>query len=245
MAEGRLEVVDLPGASDLPAVVLLHEGLGSVELWRGLPDDLHRVTGLRTIVFSRFGHGRSDPPPRPRTPSFMDDEALEVLPAVMAKLGVDSPIVVGHSDGGSIALIFSSVHPVAGLVLIAPHVFVEELSIESIERARDSFETKLRERMGRYHNDPVVTFSGWCDVWLDPAFRSWSLESRLADVAAPALLIQGRGDPYGTLTQIESIQKQLNGPVELLVVDGGHSPHLEHRDAVLTAVTAFIRRIAQ
>jgi pimeloyl-ACP methyl ester carboxylesterase len=238
VAGGTLELLDLPGAA--PALVLLHEGLGSVELWRGFGDDLHRLTGLRTVAFSRFGHGRSDPPPRPRTPGFMHEEARAVLPQVLAALGIRAPILVGHSDGASIALIFAAEHDATALVLLAPHVFVEDMSLSAIAGVRDTFETHLRDRMAKYHDDPEVTFRGWCDVWLDPEFRCWDLEPLLPSVTAPTLLIQGRDDEYATLAHVESIAAHVAGPAEVLVVDGGHSPHLEQREQVLAAVAAFV-----
>jgi len=226
-----------------PALVLLHEGLGSLKLWRGLPDRLSELTGRRVLAYSRHGHGRSDPPPRPRTPSFMHEEALQVLPELLREHGIERPVLVGHSDGASIALIHASEHPVTGLALMAPHVFVEQICVDVITATRDTFAGGgLRERMARHHNDPDVTFSGWCEVWLDPAFRDWNLEPLLPRIAAPALLIQGRDDEYGTLAQIDAIQGGLAGPSERLIVSGGHSPHLEHPDVVPDAIASFIKR---
>ena len=239
---GRLEAQLLDGGE--PALVLLHEGLGSVRLWRGLPERLHEATGLRTLAFSRFGHGQSDPPPRPRTPSFMHEEAREVLPAVLEATDITRPVLVGHSDGASIALIHAAEHPVSGLVLLAPHVFVEQICVDAITETRRTFDRDdLRERMARHHRDPEVTFSGWADVWLDPAFRAWNLEPLLPRIEAPALLIQGGDDEYGTLAQIDAIERGIGGPVERLVVSGGHSPHLEHPDEVPAAIVSFIERI--
>jgi pimeloyl-ACP methyl ester carboxylesterase len=238
---GRLELLDLPGDPAGPPLVLLHEGLGSVGLWRSFPADLNRATGLRTVVFSRFGHGRSDPPPHPRTPSFMHEEAREVLPAVLAALGLERPILVGHSDGGSIALIYAAEHEdPAGLVLLAPHVFVEEICVSAIADVRGGFEERLRERMARHHDDPGVTFRGWSEVWLDPEFRSWNLEGLLPGIVAPVLLIQGRDDQYGTLAQVESIARGVAGPAETLVLPGGHAPQLEQPEAVLAAIERFV-----
>jgi len=237
-----LEQLDLEGGE--PALVLLHEGLGSVGLWRGLPDKLHALTGARVLAFSRYGHGRSDPPPLPRTPAFMHEEALEVLPGVLRAAGIERPLLVGHSDGASIALIHASEHPVSGLVLMAPHVFVEDICVEAISATREAFERDgLRERMARHHADPDVTFSGWCDVWLDPEFRSWNLEWLLPKIDAPALLIQGRDDEYGTLAQVDAVERGLAGPVARLVLPGGHSPHLDHPEDVPAAIAAFSERI--
>jgi pimeloyl-ACP methyl ester carboxylesterase len=241
-AGGRLEVLDLPGARDRPALVLLHEGLGSVGLWRDFPADLHAATGRRLVAFSRFGHGHSAAPPWPRTASSLHRrEALEVLPDVLDRLHVSAPVLVGHSDGASIALIYAAHHPVAGLVLLAPHVFVEELTVEAIRQTREDFlHGDLRERMTRHHDDPSAAFWGWCDVWLDPEFRAWNLEPEAARVNVPMLLIQGAEDPYGTLEQLDRIEARAHGPVRRLVVSGGHSPHLEHGERVVEAVAEFV-----
>lgn len=234
-----LETQVLDGSA--PALVLLHEGLGSVRLWRGLPETLNSLTGARVLAFSRYGHGESDPPARPRTPRFMHEEALEVLPEVLRAAGIERPVLVGHSDGASIALIHAANHPVSGLVLMAPHVFVEQICVDAIRATSDSFETDgLRERMARHHRDPDVTFSGWRDVWLNPEFLSWNLEPLLPRIDAPTLLIQGSGDEYGTLAQIDAIERGVSGPVEQLVVSGGHSPHLDHPEEVPAAIAAFI-----
>jgi pimeloyl-ACP methyl ester carboxylesterase len=240
VAGRRLEALELPGDPARNALVLLHEGLGSVGLWRDFPKALHEATGRRVIAFSRFGHGRSEPPPRPRTPAFFHEEALEVLPEVLEQLDAPEPVLVGHSDGGSIALIHAGRHPVAGIALLAPHVIVEDVTVAAIREAREAFdEGELRERMARHHDDPAAAFDGWCDVWLDPAFRDWSLEPDAEQVTCPVLLIQGAGDPYGTLDQLDRIEARVRGPVERLVVPGGHSPHLEQPDAVIRAITEF------
>ena len=174
LERGRLEVLDLPG--DAPAVVLLHEGLGSVRLWREFPAALAEATGMRVVAFSRFGHGDSDPPPRPRTPRFMHEEAHEVLPAVLRAMDIDEPLLVGHSDGASIALIHASAHPVRGVVAIAPHVFVEEMCLAEIREAKRAYEADgLRARMARHHRDPDAAFYGWNDVWLHPDFPDWDI----------------------------------------------------------------------
>jgi pimeloyl-ACP methyl ester carboxylesterase len=241
VAGRRLEAVELPGDPSERALVLLHEGLGSVGLWRDFPHALHAATGRRVIAFSRFGHGRSEPPPLPRTPAFFHEEALEVLPEVLAQLDAPEPVLVGHSDGGSIALIHAGRHPVAGIALLAPHVIVEDVTVAAIREARREFdEGELRGRMARHHDDPDAAFDGWCDVWLDPAFREWSLEPDAEDVGCPVLLIQGARDPYGTLDQLDRIEARVRGPVERLVVPGGHSPHLEAPGEVLAALVRWV-----
>jgi pimeloyl-ACP methyl ester carboxylesterase len=215
-----------------------------VGLWRGFPARLHEATGRRLIAFSRFGHGRSAPPLQPRTPAFFHEEALEVLPRLLDDLGIDRPVLVGHSDGGSIALIHAAHHPVGALALIAPHVFVEEVTVREIAQTRQQYLAGgLRERMARHHDDPDAAFWGWCDVWLDPAFRAWDLGDETGAVSAPTLLIQGADDPYGSLEQIDRIEARVQGPVERLVLPGGHSPHLEHEREVAEAIGAFLSRL--
>ncbi len=239
----ELECEELPGAE--PALVFLHEGLGSVALWRDFPARLAEATGRRALLYSRAGHGRSDVPPVPRTPRFMHDEALDVLPELLRVAGIENPVLVGHSDGGSIALIHASAHPVRGLVLLAPHVFVEELSVVSIAEARETYEsTDLRERMGRYHRDADATFRLWNDIWLAPEFRSWNIEDVLGFVTAPALLIQGEHDQYGTLAQIDAIARGIAGPVSRAMLDCRHAPHLEAPEDTLAAASAFIGGLA-
>jgi len=240
-----LEVLDLDGAAGQAPLVLLHEGLGSVGLWREFPRELNERTGRRLIAFSRFGHGASGPPPRRRTPAFFHEEALAVLPELLATLDAARPVLVGHSDGASIALVHAAHHDVCALVLLAPHVIVEDMTLQAIRHTRETYRAgHLRERMRRYHSDPDAAFWGWCDVWLDPAFRDWSLEPEAALVRAPTLLIQGSEDPYGSLEQLERIEHNARGHVERLVVPGGHSPHLEHTVDVIEAIARFLDRQA-
>ena len=221
--------------------MLLHEGLGSVSAWRDLPETLRQATSRRVIAYSRFGHGSSDPPPAPRTPAFFHEEAYDVLPQVLTQLDVEEPILVGHSDGASIALVHAGARPVRGLVLLAPHVVVEDVTLAAIRETRDRFETgDLRQRLSRHHNDPDAAFRGWCDVWLDPAFRSWTLEPDAERVDCPALLIQGVDDPYGTLDQLDRIEARVQGPVFRKVVPGGHSPHRDAPGEVLREVVRFL-----
>jgi pimeloyl-ACP methyl ester carboxylesterase len=238
---GALEVLDLPGPADEPALVLLHEGLGSVGLWRDFPERLHAATGRRVVAFSRFGHGRSSPPPRPRTPTFMHEEAREVLPPLFAALAIERPVLVGHSDGASIALIHAAEHPVSALAVLAPHVFVEEICVTAIAETRERFRAgELAGRMARHHDDPEVTFFGWAGVWLDPEFRAWDLVPLVSRIEAPLLVVQGDADEYGSLAQVDAIEGAASGPVERLVVHGGHWPHVDHPDEVVDA----IRRLA-
>jgi pimeloyl-ACP methyl ester carboxylesterase len=235
----NLEVEEIEGAE--PALVFLHEGLGSVALWRDFPARLAGTTGRRALLYSRAGHGQSDLPSENRTPRFMHDEALDVLPRVLADAGIERPVLVGHSDGGSIALIHASQHPVSGLVLLAPHVFVEDVTVKSIEEARDTFATTdLATRMARYHRDPERTFRLWNDIWLAPEFRAWNIEDVLPAVTAPALLIQGEHDQYGTLAQIDAIERGVAGSVTRVVLDARHAPHLEAPEATLAAAAEFL-----
>lgn len=240
--DGRgIEVLDLAGDPHQSPVVLLHEGLGSVELWRGFPVTLHERLGRRLIAFSRYGHGRSQPPAKPRTPAFFHEEALVVLPRLLERLNVRDPVLLGHSDGASIALIHAAHHPVGGLVLIAPHVFVEQVTLAAIRETRAAYLTgTLRDRMIRYHDDVDTAFWGWCDVWLDPEFPGWELSSELPQVTAPILLVQGSDDPYGTLAQLDRIEAAAAGGAQRLVVPGGHSVHLEHGPAVVEAIATFL-----
>jgi pimeloyl-ACP methyl ester carboxylesterase len=238
---GTLELLDIPGEPDAPTLVLLHEGLGSVGLWRGFPQALARATSSRTVAFSRLGHGQSDPPPRPRTPTFMHEEALEVLPAVLAQLAIERPVLVGHSDGASIALIHAAQHPVRGVVAIAPHVFVEEMCLVEIRRAREAYhQGGLRERMGRHHRDPDAAFFGWNDVWLDPEFPRWRISDELSRVTCPLLLIQGQRDQYGTMAQLDAIEQAVRGPIQRVHLDCQHSPPVELPEQTVESIATFL-----
>jgi pimeloyl-ACP methyl ester carboxylesterase/GNAT superfamily N-acetyltransferase len=215
--------------------------LGSVGLWRGFPERLAEATRRRTIAFSRYGHGQSDPPAKPRTPAFMHEEALEVLPELLTQLRIKRPILVGHSDGASIALIHAAHHPVEAVVAIAPHVFVEDICLREIERARTAYhETELRDRLARHHRDPDAAFFGWNDVWLDPAFPQWDITDELERVACPLLLIQGERDQYGTLAQLDEIEHRAKGPVTRLHLDCQHSPPTEKPDETVAAIAEFV-----
>jgi pimeloyl-ACP methyl ester carboxylesterase len=241
---GRVEYEDVPGDPAGAPLLFLHEGLGSVRLWRRFHHRLAAATGRRAVAFSRLGHGGSDLPTGKRTPRYMHDEAAEVVPAVRAALGLDRVVLVGHSDGGSIALLHATTADVAGLVVLAPHVFVEEAGLRGIEQARrDYVEGDLRARMARHHRDPDVTFWNWNDGWLDDAFRDWDIRPELAGITCPVLGVQGTADPYGTAVHVEAVRDTAAGPVTLAVLDCGHVPHLERPADTDTAITTFLRSL--
>lgn len=229
-----------------PELVFLHEGLGSVSHWRDFPTRVAQATGCGVTVYSRYGSGDSDLLEGSRDVRFMHDEALLALPELLSQLAIEKPILVGHSDGGSIAIIYAGVHDqVRGLVLMAPHVFVEDLSVASIAQAKVAFEaTNLGEKLGRHHRDAARTFWGWNDIWLDPEFRKWNIEEYLPRIACPTLVIQGLQDQYGTMAQVEAIRRQSGGPVEVLALeDCMHSPQRDQPEKVLEAIRAFVHRL--
>lgn len=236
------------GSPGVP-LVFLHEGLGSVDLWRDFPEAVVAGSGHPGFTYSRHGNGWSWPLSGPRRPDYMHREALDTLPRVVdAIVDGQPPVLIGHSDGASIALIYAgSGHPVQGLVLIAPHVFVEPETIASIAAIRDSFpESELPVKMAKYHTEPETTFRGWADIWLSPAFRDWNIEEYLPGVSCPVLMIQGEADEYGTTRQLDAIDRGLGAPAERLIVpEAEHSPHLKHPEMVTDAVVDFIGRIRQ
>jgi pimeloyl-ACP methyl ester carboxylesterase len=233
-----------PGAAGGPTLVFLHEGLGSVRQWRDFPLRVAKATGCRALVYSRYGYGQSDALAEPRVDvRFMHREALEVLPALLRALGVERPLLVGHSDGASIALIHAGAgHAARGLALMAPHVFVEPVCLESIRKASAAFDAgDLALRLARYHRDPRRTFHLWADAWLDPEFLEWNIEEFLPAISCPVLAIQGRDDEYGTMAQLQAIRRGVRGPCELLeLADCGHAPFREQPAATLAALTRFI-----
>lgn len=245
----RLEYKWIGSSPDqAPTIVFLHEGLGCVDMWRDFPDQVVDATGWGALVYSRAGYGKSDPVILPRNVEFMHDEALKVLPEVLESFRVRDAILFGHSDGGSIALILAgsgTVNNILGLMLEAPHVFVEPISIESITAAKQNYEHgSLRTSLEKYHGSNVeCAFRGWNDVWLNPEFRSWNIESYLTGLQVPALVIQGEQDQYGTLRQVKAIQDSSGGRVETLVLsECGHSPHRDQPKAVLDGVVNFIKK---
>jgi pimeloyl-ACP methyl ester carboxylesterase len=239
-----------PGAETFaaPTLVFLHEGLGSVALWKRFPAEVAAATGCAALVYSRYGYGKSEKLAEPRKVDYMHREALDVLPAILDQLGIQSPILIGHSDGASIALIHAGAgkRPVRGVVAMAPHVFVEDITVRSIAEAGETFRTTdLPERLGRYHDDVASTFRGWNDIWLHPDFRRWNIEDYLADIRCPVLLIQGEDDQYGTAAQTDAIAAQVSGPVEtVMLTDCAHSPHQSvQKDATIAAITEFVRNL--
>lgn len=242
----RLEAVWIgPPPEAAPTLVLLHEGLGCVAMWKDFPQKLAAASGCGALVYSRAGYGLSDPVALPRPLSYMHHEALTVLPEVLDAAGIERAILVGHSDGGSIALIHAGAvrdPRVAGLILMAPHVFNEALCVASIETAREAYQKgKLRAGLAKYHGANVdVAFWGWNRAWLDPAFWHWNLEQYLPGVDVPVLLLQGEGDEYGSAAQVEAIERQVSGPVTTRwLADCGHAAHRDQPQAVIEASLAF------
>ena len=227
-----------------PVLIFLHEGLGSAALWRDFPTQLASATGLPGLVYSRYGHGASDVLEDDRAVTYMHDEALVSLPELRSELDLDDVILVGHSDGASIALIHAAAAdlPVRSVILEAPHVVVEDLTIASIEDAAKAYmNSALAERIARHHSDGAKTFFGWNRIWLDPAFRSWSIEEYLPNVRCPALVVQGTDDEYGTLLQVDRIVQRCSGSVETFVLsDCRHAPHRDRPETVLGRMTEFI-----
>ncbi len=252
----RLEVLRIPGVdSHAPELVFLHEGLGSVSHWKDFPALAAVATGCPVTVYSRYGSGNSDVLTEPRPVSYMHDEALRTLPGLLAQLHIENPILIGHSDGASIALIFAGASPgssaggqgaVKGLVLLAPHVFVEDLSIASIANAKTAFQTTdLPEKLARHHRDAARTFWGWNNIWLHPDFRCWNIEEYIPRITCPILAIQGLDDQYGTMAQVEAIARQSGGPVEILpLAHCRHSPQRDQPEATLAAIAKFEEVIA-
>lgn len=242
--DGRsLHVLQINQAGVGAPLVFLHEGLGSVDLWRDFPAQIADRTNRPALIYSRYGNGWSTPLSGRRSPRYMHEEALETLPRILDLFTTQPPVLIGHSDGASIALIHAGAgNPVSGLVLIAPHVFVEPETISSIAAINDDFaRSEMADRMAKYHRDPGTTFHGWADIWLDPAFRNWNIEEYLGGIGCPLLLIQGDADEYGTLSQIDAIERRAHGHASHLVVTGaGHSPHLSHPGDVSDAVVGFI-----
>jgi len=244
VAGDRLECLRIPGAHRATTLVFLHEGLGSLAMWKDFPERVAAATGCPALVYSRLGYGRSSPAALPRTPDYMHVEAQSVLPALLDRLRIVDPLLIGHSDGASIALLHagSGTRPVRAVVALAPHVFVEDVSIASIDEARRQYDsTDLRDRLGRYHADPDAAFRGWTDIWLSAGFRRWNIEACLPGVRCPLLLIQGLDDEYGSAAQLDAIERHATGKVARLELAAcRHSPHRDQPDATLAAIADFV-----
>jgi pimeloyl-ACP methyl ester carboxylesterase len=245
----RLEILDIAPevlhqqSFTKPPIVLLHEGLGCVAMWRDFPQALANATGARVVAYSRYGYGQSTPLPadtrNARNVKFMHAEAIDIAPLVFQELGIENPYLVGHSDGGSIALIFAATYPrsVSGLAVLAPHTFVEDISVAGIRAARTAFETTdLPLRLAKFHLDSHATFWGWNDVWLSEEFLRWNITEMLSSITEPVLAIQGDADEYGTMAQIEAIKNKLPNAQLLKLKGCGHSPWKEARSTVLDAI---------
>jgi pimeloyl-ACP methyl ester carboxylesterase len=228
---------------DAPPIVMLHEGLGSLTLWRDFPQRLSEATGRRTLAYSRFGYGASDPLDGPRSVDFMHVEALDRLPQFLDALAIERPVLFGHSDGGSIALIHAARagRAVSTVIALAPHVFVEPYGLNSIAEAKRAYlDGDRRAKLARHHADVESAFWGWNDIWLNPDFVPWNIEALLPDIACPVLAIQGVDDKYGTMEQIDRIGRGVREFHRLELQHCGHSPHRDQPEAVLAAVAAFL-----
>lgn len=235
-------------AGDRPTLVFLHEALGCDTMWKDVPEALSEATGLPFLTYDRLGHGRSDPLPLPRDELYLEVEAFEVLPAVLESCGVSEPVLIGHSDGGTIALMYASRHRVRGVVTEAAHVFLEELTLASIRNAVGAWQTTgLRDRLARHHGDKTEElFEAWASTCLSEAFRPWNIEPCLSGVQAPVLVVQGEEDEYGTVRQVEAIVAGVSGPATpLLFPDCRHVPHLQAADRVLPAVADFVNGLLE
>jgi pimeloyl-ACP methyl ester carboxylesterase len=257
VGSGRVEYEWHHGAVDArpegdrgPALVFLHEGLGCRALWRGFPQHVARATGLDAFVYSRPGYGASDPIGPAVSQRYMHDEALNVLPKVLRAAAIAEHILVGHSDGASISIIYAGGNAgdgLRGLVLLAPHVFVEPLNLRSIAKARDAFERgDLASRLKRWHGaNTTYAFSRWNDSWLAPEFARWNIEEYLPRIRVPILVIQGQSDEYGSNAQIEAIERQAGGKVRsVLLPECGHSPQLDQPQATLNEIVSFVKSLA-
>jgi len=251
----RLETLSDPAPNGRqPTIVMLHEGLGSVSLWRDFPSRVAAATQCGVLAYSRYGHGRSDALREPRRVDFMHHEARVVLPGLLEALHIERPILLGHSDGGSIALIYAAfasapsqaaraqaAQPRA-LILEAPHVFVEDVTVESIAKIRDAYaSTDLRTKLGRHHDHIDAMFLEWTKIWLDEKFREWNIENELPTVRCPVLVIQGTDDEYGTMAQVAAIRRGVKDTETLLLPECGHSPHRNQPEATLEAIAGFLR----
>jgi pimeloyl-ACP methyl ester carboxylesterase len=243
----RLETLLYSPTGENATVVMLHEGLGSIAMWKDFPERIAEATGCGVLVYSRYGHGKSDRLAEKRSVDFMHHEAKVVLPELLFQIGIRHPILLGHSDGGSIALIYAGTWPgrVRGLVLEAPHVFVEDFGLRSTVAIRNVYEsTELRAKLARYHDHVDETFYGWNDIWLDPQFREWNIEEYLDAITCPTLVIQGEDDEYGTVAHVEAIQRRVPRAQALILPRCGHSPHRDQPELTLDTISKFVGSIS-
>ena len=242
----QLEVQQIAGPSDRPTLVFLHEGLGSVALWRDWPQQLCQALRLAGLVYSRQGYGHSSTRPDVRgsgrlQADYMHREALQVLPDLLRTLGIERPIVLGHSDGGTIALLHAAHHPVAACIVMAPHVVVEDISVSAITAAREAYaQGPLRARLAPFHADVDCAFWQWNDIWLSEVFRNYDIRGEIAAIAAPLLAIQGEDDPYGTMAQIDETAVAVPHARLVKLAQCGHSPHRDQPEAVVQAIETFL-----
>jgi len=245
----KLEVKRFPGKTGRPTLVFLHEGLGCIDMWWDFPARLSYISGCPALVYSRRGYGRSAPCDVPRPLTYMHYEGLEVLPALLKTAEIGDHVLIGHSDGGSISLINAGGAPAPGLkavITMSAHVFCETLSVASIAQAKTLYEeADLRSRLAKYHRDNVDgAFWGWNKAWLDPDFMQWNIEAYLPKIIVPQLVMQGYDDPYGTIAQVEAIERQSAGPVTVRMLENcGHSPYKEQAQKSLEIASDFISRL--
>lgn len=239
-----------PERTDRPVIVFLHEGLGSISMWRDWPALVCAAAGCRGLMYSRYGYGRSTPRPRdePRGTDYLHVQAHDALPALLTALGLanEQTILFGHSDGGTIALLYAALFPDSPLAIAvaAPHIFVEDITLQGIREARDAYRsTDFPARLARHHIDGDSVFEAWVDVWLSPQFRDWNIEAFLDDIRCPVLAIQGINDEYGTLEQIRGIARRVPGTRLLEIPDCGHSPQRDQPDAVIKGLRNFLAEI--
>jgi pimeloyl-ACP methyl ester carboxylesterase len=259
-SESQIEVVDLDGADiairriptqssageTAPMLVFLHEGLGCIGMWKDFPDAVAAATGCGALIYDRLGHGASGAEKKARDPRFFENEAQDILPALLSFCGISEPILIGHSDGGTIALLHAGTYPVRGMITEAAHVFVEPESIEGVATAKRAWrDAGFRDRLARYHGKGTAAmFGAWAEMWSADWFRDWNIEDALPAITCPLLAIQGNDDDYGTVAQIEAIVRGVSGPAERLMVPNcGHAPHIQARDAVLPRMTAFVQSL--
>src|SRR5712692_4530098 len=241
----RLETLFLAPTSQETTIVMLHEGLGCVSMWKDFPEQIAQGTGCGVLAYSRYGHGKSERLAEKRSVDFMHHEAQVMLPALLQEFKIQSPILLGHSDGGSIALIYAGSFPeeLKALILEAPHVFVEDLTVESIATMKKTYQTTdLPKKLGRHHDHVDETFWGWNDIWLDPRFRSWNIEEYLEAIACPVLLIQGENDEYGSIEQAGAIKGRIPNTEVLILDDCGHTPHCDQPELTREAIARFALR---